>query len=124
MEQSTFKQMINVLNEKFGLSADCLGELIPQIRQYNIVRDLFYCLILVLLLVLGFYVLKAVVESSKTESKWHFIYVNNLETGLLVFGIVDIVVSIITLICIVAEIIGWVFGPDVKAIEYIIRLMQ
>lgn len=103
-------EVINVLCEKLGTTGQYL---IPELMRMNIVEDIFWGIVSLIIVIVSIYFLPKAWKYDKEEyTFWVIVPIISIT----VFGVIFIVM--------LNDMIGWIVSPTAKTISYIINAMR
>lgn len=103
-------EVINVLCEKLGTTGQYL---IPELMRMNIVEDIIWGIISLIIVIVSIYFLPKAWKYDKEEyTFWVIVPIISIA----VFGVIFIVM--------LNDMIGWIVSPTAKTISYIINTMR
>ena len=120
MKANEVNEIINNICEKIGIGVDGLKDFVPMLARYEIINCIFWIMIGVSLLVVGFLLFKKARTAYKEASSW--------EKDGPGFAIVGTIVMMFIGFCMVVssifDIIQWCIIPEAKTIIYILRIVS
>ena len=120
MDANQVNSVINNICEKIGIGVDGLKDFVPILAKYEIINCIFWIMLGVSLLVVGFLLFKKARTAYKEASSWEKdgpCFAIAVTCLMMLVGFCMVVLSIF-------YIIQWCITPEAKTIIYILRIVS
>ena len=120
MDANQVNSVINNICEKIGIGVDGLKDFVPMLARYEIINCIFWTILGISLLVVGFLLFKKARTVYKEASSWE-----KDGPGFAIAGTcLMMFVGFCMVVSSIFDIIQWCITPEAKTVIYILRIVS